>query len=128
MSKHTSNVSINDVAALRLTLASPEQILGWSSGEVTVADTINYRTGKPTHGGLFCERIFGPERDWNCGCGRYRGVRHAGVTCERCGVVVAHSRGRRERFGHIELAVPVVHTWFFKLKPSPVALLLGMPR
>jgi DNA-directed RNA polymerase subunit beta' len=117
---------VNDFRAVRIALASPEDILAWSHGEVTRADTINYRTHRPEKGGLFCERIFGPERDWECGCGKYRGVKFTGMTCDRCGVQVAHSRVRRKRMGHIELASPVAHVWFFKARPSILAQLLGM--
>jgi DNA-directed RNA polymerase subunit beta' len=119
-------VSVNDFGAVRISLASPEDVLRWSCGEVTRPDTINYRTHRPEKGGLFCERIFGPEKDWECSCGKYRGVKHKGFTCDRCGVQVSHSRVRRKRMGHIELAAPVVHIWFFKSKPSALALLLDM--
>jgi DNA-directed RNA polymerase subunit beta' len=117
---------IDDCSSVRLGLASPEDILRQSCGEVTNPDTINYRTARPVGGGLFCERIFGPERDWECGCGKYRGIKYKGMRCDRCGVVVAHSRTRRKRLGHIELAVPVVHLWFFRLRPSILAHLLGL--
>ncbi len=113
-------------ASLRIRLASPEDILSWSSGEVTRPETLNYRSLRPERGGLFCERIFGPERDWECGCGKLRGLRFKDRTCEKCGVQVAHSRVRRKRMGHIELAEPVVHCWFFRNAPSRLAQLLGM--
>ena len=109
-----------------ITLASPETIRGWSSGEVKNPETINYRTYKPERGGLFCERIFGPTRDWECSCGKYKRIKHKGVICDRCGVEVTVSRVRRERMGHIELAVPVSHIWFFKCTPSRIGLVLDM--
>jgi len=115
-----------DVNAIQISLASPEQIRSWSHGEVTKAETINYRTLKPERDGLFCERIFGPTKDYECHCGKYRKMRYRGVICDKCGVEVAHSSVRRERMGHIELAVPVVHIWFLKLVPSRLGLLLNM--
>ncbi len=121
-------VRVNDLCAVRIALASPEDVLAWSSGEVTRPDTINYRTHRPEKGGLFCERIFGPERDWECSCGKYRGIKFKGMTCDRCGVQVSHSRVRRKRMGHIELAAPVVHIWFFKGLPSVLGLLLDLKR
>jgi DNA-directed RNA polymerase subunit beta' len=114
--------------SVRIALASPQDVLDWSSGEVLRPDTINYRTHRPEKGGLFCERIFGPERDWECGCGKYRGLKFKVLTCERCGVQVAHSRVRRKRMGHIELAAPVVHIWFFKGVPSVLGQLLQLKR
>ncbi|GAH23921.1 unnamed protein product, partial [marine sediment metagenome] len=116
----------DDVNAIQISLASPEQIRSWSHGEVTKAETINYRTLKPERDGLFCERIFGPTKDYECHCGKYRKMRYKGVICDKCGVEVAHSSVRRERMGHIELAAPVVHIWFFKLVPSRLGLLLNM--
>ncbi|MFC1498651.1 DNA-directed RNA polymerase subunit beta' [Verrucomicrobiota bacterium] len=107
-------------------LASPETIRAWSHGEVKSPETINYRTYKPERGGLFCERIFGPTRDWECSCGKYKRIKHKGVICDRCGVEVTVSRVRRERMGHIELAVPVSHIWFFKCTPSRMGLMLDM--
>jgi len=107
-------------------LASPEDIRSWSYGEVKKPETINYRTYRPEKDGLFCERIFGPERDWECSCGKYRGMKHKGIVCDRCGVKVAHSRVRRQRMGHITLAAPVVHIWFFKVMPSRLSTLLEM--
>ena len=95
-----------------ITVASPESIRSWSHGEVKNPETINYRTFKPEKGGLFCERIFGPTRDWECTCGKYKRIKHKGVVCDRCGVEVTLARVRRERMGHIELAVPVSHIWF----------------
>ena len=107
-------------------LASPETIRSWSKGEVKNPETINYRTYKPERGGLFCERIFGPTRDWECSCGKYKRIKHKGVICDRCGVEVTVSRVRRERMGHIELAVPVSHIWFFKCTPSRIGLMMDM--
>ncbi|MBN1435432.1 DNA-directed RNA polymerase subunit beta', partial [Candidatus Fermentibacterales bacterium] len=104
----------SDFAGIKISLASPETIEGWSYGEVTKPETINYRTFKPEPDGLFCERIFGPVRDWECSCGKYKRIRYRGVRCDRCGVEVTHSKVRRERMGHIELAVPVTHIWYFK--------------
>jgi DNA-directed RNA polymerase subunit beta' len=116
----------NDVKAIRISLASPEQIRSWSHGEVTKAETINYRTLKPERDGLFCERIFGPVKDYECHCGKYKKIRYKGVVCDKCGVEVAHSSVRRERMGHIELAAPVAHIWFVKLVPSRLGLLLDL--
>jgi DNA-directed RNA polymerase subunit beta' len=109
-----------------ITVASPEIIRSWSKGEVKNPETINYRTFKPEKGGLFCERIFGPTRDWECACGKYKRIKHKGVVCDRCGVEVTLSRVRRERMGHIELAVPVSHIWFYKCMPSRIGLMLDM--
>ena len=114
----------SDVASIKL--ASPEDIRSWSFGEVKNPETINYRTFKPEKGGLFCERIFGPSKDWECSCGKYKRIKHKGVICDRCGVEVTLSRVRRERMAHIELAVPVSHIWFFKATPSRMSLLLDM--
>ncbi len=111
---------------IKIGLASPEQIRGWSRGEVKKPETINYRTLKPERDGLFCERIFGPTRDWECHCGKYKRVRYKGVVCDRCGVEVTRSKVRRERMGHIELAAPVSHIWYFKGIPSRMGLLLDM--
>ena len=116
--------AISEVASIRL--ASPENIRSWSFGEVKNPETINYRTFKPEKGGLFCERIFGPSKDWECSCGKYKRIKHKGVICDRCGVEVCLSRVRRERMAHIELAVPVSHIWFFKATPSRMGLLLDM--
>ena len=112
--------------AVNITLASPETIRSWSHGEVKNPETINYRTYKPEKGGLFCERIFGPTRDWECSCGKYKRIKHKGVICDRCGVEITLSRVRRERMGHIDLAVPVSHIWFFKCTPSRLGLVLDM--
>ncbi len=109
-----------------ITVASPDIIRSWSSGEVLNPETINYRTFKPEKGGLFCERIFGPTRDWECACGKYKRIKHKGVVCDRCGVEVTLSRVRRERMGHIELAVPVSHIWFYKCMPSRIGLILDL--
>ncbi|QDT51209.1 DNA-directed RNA polymerase subunit beta' [Symmachiella dynata] len=117
---------INDYGAVKIGLASPHDIRGWSFGEVKKPETINYRTYRPERDGLFCERIFGPEKDWECACGKYRGMKYKGMICDRCGVKVTHSRVRRKRMGHIELAAPVVHIWFFKSMPSRLGSLLNM--
>ena len=109
-----------------ITVASPEQIRSWSHGEIKNPETINYRTFKPEKGGLFCERIFGPTRDWECSCGKYKRIKHKGVLCDRCGVEVTLARVRRERMGHIELAVPVTHIWFYKCMPSRIGLMVDM--
>ena len=109
---------------IRIGIASPEDIVGWSHGEVKKPETINYRTFKPERDGLFCERIFGPAKDWECHCGRYKKVKYKGIVCERCGVEVTRSRVRRERMGHIELAAPVCHIWYLKGVPSPISLVL----
>ena len=117
---------VNDFDAVRISLASPEQIRSWSYGEVTKPETINYRTLKPERDGLFCERIFGPTKDFECFCGRYKRIRYKGVVCDKCGVEVAQSKVRRERMGHIELACPVSHSWFAKGIPSRLGLLLDL--
>ncbi len=119
-------LDVNNFDAIRVGLASPEQIREWSFGEVTKPETINYRTLKPERDGLFCERIFGPTKDWECYCGKYKRIRFKGVVCEKCGVEVARSRVRRERMGHIELASPVSHIWYFKGTPSRLGLLLDI--
>jgi DNA-directed RNA polymerase subunit beta' len=117
---------INDFTGVRISLASPNDIRSWSFGEVKKPETINYRTYRAEKDGLFCERIFGPERDWECFCGKYKGTKHKGMICDRCGVKVTHSRVRRKRMGHINLAAPVVHIWFFKAMPSRLGTLLDM--
>jgi len=117
---------VNQVEYVSISIASPETIRSWSKGEVKNPETINYRTFKPEKGGLFCERIFGPVKDWECSCGKYKRIKHRGVVCDRCGVEVTLARVRRERMGHIELAVPVVHIWFFKCMPSRIGLVLDM--
>ncbi len=116
----------SNFSAIKIQLASPEAIRSWSSGEVTKPETINYRTFKPERDGLFCERIFGPVKDWECSCGKYKRIRYRGVICDKCGVEVTQAKVRRERLGHIELAVPVCHIWFFKGVPSRIGHLLGM--
>ncbi|MEX2008052.1 MAG: DNA-directed RNA polymerase subunit beta' [Candidatus Spechtbacterales bacterium] len=118
---------VSDFKSLTLKLASPENILEWSHGEVTKPETINYRTQKPEKDGLFCERIFGPEKDYECYCGKYRRIRYKGVVCDKCGVEVTRSSVRRERMGHIKLAVPVAHIWFLRGVPSRMGLLLDIP-
>ena len=119
-------LEVNDFNAIRLMIASPDQIRRWSYGEVVKPETINYRTLKPEKDGLFCERIFGPQKDWECACGKYKRVRFRGITCDKCGVEVARSNVRRERMGHIELASPVSHIWYFKGIPSQLGLLLDL--
>jgi DNA-directed RNA polymerase subunit beta' len=115
-----------DFRSIRIMLASPEKIREWSYGEVTKPETINYRSFKPEKDGLFCERIFGPVKDWECSCGKYKRIRYRGVICDRCGVEVTRANVRRERLGHIELAVPISHIWFFKGLPSRIGHLLDM--
>ena len=117
---------VNDYSAVKVTLASPNDIRAWSYGEVKKPETINYRTYRPEKDGLFCERIFGPERDYECACGKFRGTKYKGIICDRCGVKVTHSRVRRKRMGHINLAAPTVHIWFFKSMPSRLGTLLAM--
>ncbi|RME50569.1 MAG: DNA-directed RNA polymerase subunit beta', partial [Caldilineae bacterium] len=119
-------MEVRDFDAIRISLASPEQIREWSYGEVTKPETINYRTLRPERDGLFCERIFGPTKDWECACGKYKRVRYKGIVCDKCGVEVAPSRVRRERMGHIELASPVSHIWYVKGVPSRLGLLLNI--
>jgi DNA-directed RNA polymerase subunit beta' len=119
-------IELNNFEALQIGLASPEQIREWSRGEVKKPETINYRTLKPEKDGLFCERIFGPIKDWECHCGKYKRVRYKGIVCDRCGVEVTKSKVRRERMGHIELAAPVSHIWYFKGIPSRMGLILDM--
>ena len=117
---------INDYGSVKIQLASPNDIRSWSFGEVKKPETINYRTYRAEKDGLFCERIFGPERDWECSCGKYKGTKYKGIICDRCGVKVTHSRVRRKRMGHINLAAPIVHIWFFKALPSRLGALLDM--
>ena len=119
-------MEVNDFDAVRISLASPEQILGWSYGEVTKPETINYRTLKPERDGLFCERIFGPTKDFECACGKYKRIRYKGIICDKCQVEIAKSKVRRERMGHIELASPVSHIWFARGIPSRIGLLLDL--
>jgi len=115
-----------EITSVTIKLASPDTIRNWSFGEVTKPETINYRSFKPERDGLFCEKIFGPVRNWECNCGKYKRIRYRGVVCDRCGVEVTHSKVRRERMGHIELAVPIVHIWFLKSVPSHISYLLGL--
>ncbi|GAB6891462.1 hypothetical protein [Geobacillus stearothermophilus] len=119
-------LDVNKFEYMKIGLASPEKIRSWSYGEVKKPETINYRTLKPEKDGLFCERIFGPTKDWECHCGKYKRVRYKGVVCDRCGVEVTRSKVRRERMGHIELAAPVSHIWYFKGIPSRMGLVLDM--
>lgn len=126
ISENSNYDRINDYASVKISLARPQDIKSWSFGEVKKPETINYRTYRPEKDGLFCERIFGPEKDWECACGKYRGMKYKGMICDRCGVKVTHSRVRRKRMGHIELAAPVVHIWFFKAMPSRLGNLLDM--
>lgn len=115
-----------DFEAISLSMASPDQILNWSNGEVTKPETINYRTQKPEKDGLFCEKIFGPTKDWQCYCGKYKGIRYKGIVCDKCGVLVTRSIVRRERMGHIHLAVPIAHIWLLRGTPSSIGLVLNM--
>ncbi len=117
----------NNFTKITIGLASPEEILENSYGEVTKPETINYRTYKPERDGLFCERIFGPTRDYECGCGKYKRIRYKGIVCDRCGVEVTEKNVRRERSGHIELVVPVAHIWYFRSLPNKIGYLLGLP-
>jgi DNA-directed RNA polymerase subunit beta' len=119
-------LELNDIKTLRISLASPEQVRSWSYGEVTKPETINYRRLRPEKDGLFCEAIFGPTKDWQCYCGKYKKVRFRGIVCDKCGVEVTHSRVRRERMGHIELATPIAHIWYTRRSPSYLGLLLNM--
>ena len=119
-------LDVNEFDSMRIGLASPEQILAWSHGEVKKPETINYRTLKPERDGLFCERIFGPTKDWECHCGKYKRIRHKGVVCDKCGVEVTRAKVRRERMGHIALATPVSHIWYFKGIPSRMGLILDV--
>src|SRR2546429_2322847 len=119
-------LEVNDFNAIRISLASPEQVRSWSYGEVTKPETINYRTLKPEKDGLFCEKIFGPTKDFECYCGKYKRVRYKGIVCDKWGVEVTRAKVRRERMGHIELASPVSHMWFVKGTPSRIGLLLDV--
>ena len=120
----SQDVSFFDKVSIRI--ASPQIIRSWSYGEVKKAETLNYRTLKPEKDGLFCERIFGPTRDWECHCGKLKGIKFKGSKCDRCGVEIIHSSSRRQRMGHIELAAPVTHIWFFKVVSSRLAAVLNM--
>ena len=117
---------LNNFDSIKIGIASPEKIREWSYGEVTKPETINYRTQKPERDGLFCERIFGPRKNWECHCGKYKRIRYKGVVCDKCGVEVTHSKVRRERMGHIELATPVSHIWFFRGVPSRIGTILDL--
>ncbi|MBR0127352.1 MAG: DNA-directed RNA polymerase subunit beta' [Firmicutes bacterium] len=126
MSESNGNYEMNNFEALQIGLASPEKILSWSHGEVTKPETINYRTLKPERDGLYCERIFGPTKDWECHCGKYKRIRYKGIVCDKCGVEVTKAKVRRERMGHIQLASPVSHIWYFKGIPSRMGLVLDI--
>ena len=119
-------MNINNFTAIKIGLASPEKIHEWSYGEVKKPETINYRSQKPEKDGLFCERIFGPQKDWECACGKYKKIRYQGVVCDRCGVEITKSSVRRERMGHIDLAAPVAHIWYLRGIPSRMSLLLNV--
>src|SRR6056297_938085 len=119
-------IKTSDFDAMRLRLASPEEIINWSHGEVVRPETINYRTQKPEKDGLFCERIFGPIKDWECACGKYKKIRYKGIVCDKCGVEVTRSIVRRQRMGHIELAVPASHIWFLRGISSKIGLILNI--
>ena len=116
----------DDFDAIKISLASPAQVQSWSFGEVKKPETINYRTFKPERDGLFCAKIFGPVKDYECLCGKYKRLKHRGVVCEKCGVEVTQSKVRRERMGHIDLASPVAHIWYLKSLPSRIGLLLDL--
>src|SRR5271163_1557932 len=118
---------VNQVEYVAISVASPDAIRSWSKGEVKNPETINYRTFKPEMGGLFCERIFGPVKDWECACGKYKRIRYKGIVCDRCGVEVTEKKVRRERMGHINLVVPVAHIWYFRSLPNKIGYLLGLP-
>ena len=120
-----SKIDITKQDRITIRIASPDVIMSWSSGAVKKAETLNYRTLKPEKDGLFCEKIFGPIRDWECNCGKYKGIRYKGIVCDKCGVEITRSIVRRERMGHIELCTPVAHIWFLRSVPSRMALVLG---
>ena len=124
--KKMKDINILDFKSLKILLANKSDIMAWSYGEVTKPETINYRTLRPEKDGLFDERIFGPTKDWECYCGKYKRIRYRGIVCDKCGVEVTLSRVRRERMGHINLASPVAHVWFFKGSSSPLSLILDM--
>ena len=119
-------VDLLDFNAIKISIADPDKIRSWSYGEVTKPETINYRTFKPERDGLFCARIFGPIKDYECLCGKYKRRKYKGIVCEKCGVEVTSSKVRRERMGHIELAAPVTHIWFLKSLPSRISTILGV--
>ena len=128
MNRFTKNKKVNsDFSKITISLASPEDVLEESHGDVTKPETINYRTFKPERDGLFCERIFGPVKDFECHCGKYKGIRYKGIVCDRCGVEVTEKKVRRERMGHINLVVPVAHIWYFRTLPNKIGYLLGLP-
>ena len=126
MSDRNNSFDINNLKAMQVGLASPETIRSWSHGEVTKPETINYRSQKPEMGGLFCEKIFGPAKDYECHCGKYKKIRYQGIVCEKCGVEVTSKEWRRERFGHIELVSPCTHIWYLKGIPSRIGLVLDV--
>ena len=125
--ENTNTPKRTGFSKITIGLASPDEIMALSSGEVLKPETINYRTYKPERDGLFCERIFGPTKDYECHCGKYKRIRYKGIVCERCGVEVTEKKVRRERMGHIRLAVPVAHIWYLRSLPSKMAALLGIP-
>ena len=125
-SKNEQPINPINIVSVKIGLASPEKIRSWSYGEVKKPETINYRTFKPERDGLFCARIFGPTKDWECQCGRYKRQRYKDYVCEKCNVEVTHSRVRRERLGHIDLSTPVAHIWFLKSLPSRIGNLLDI--
>ncbi|RZK45842.1 MAG: DNA-directed RNA polymerase subunit beta', partial [Pedobacter sp.] len=127
MSYKKDNKLKSNFTSITISLASPEAILERSSGEVLKPETINYRTYKPERDGLFCERIFGPVKDYECHCGKYKRIRYKGIVCDRCGVEVTEKKVRRERMGHINLVVPVAHIWYFRSLPNKIGYLLGLP-
>ena len=127
MRNNKNNRQAQDINTIKISLSSPEDILEKSSGEVTKPETINYRTYKPESGGLFCERVFGPTKDFECHCGKYKRIRYRGIVCDRCGVEVTEKKVRRERIGHINLVVPVAHIWYFRTLPNKIGYLLGLP-
>ena len=128
MNKFSKNKKVtSDFSKITISLASPEDVLEESHGDVTKPETINYRTFKPERDGLFCERIFGPVKDFECHCGKYKGIRYKGIVCDRCGVEVTEKKVRRERMGHINLVVPVAHIWYFRTLPNKIGYLLGLP-
>src|SRR6266705_4155561 len=121
------NIIKKNFSKITISLASSDLILSRSHGEVTKPETINYRSFRPEKDGLFCEKIFGPVRDWECHCGKYKRIRYKGIICDRCGVEVTEKKVRRERMGHIELVVPVAHIWYFRSLPNKIGYLLGLP-
>ncbi len=120
-------MKVSDLQSIRVKLASPEDVLKWSHGEVKKPETINYRTQRPEKDGLFCEKIFGPSKDFECYCGKYKGIRFKGIVCDRCGVEIIRSSVRRERMGHIKLATPVSHIWYLRGVPSRIGMALDLP-